>query len=273
MRARSSVVLAAALALVGCERPSSRIICHNANCAEPVDPDSDDTVAALEESLALRIDGRPIIDGVEFDLFWHDGRCLFAHDIGYLDSSDPIEVPTAVLAAYLRDNAVVAYSGEMFDFKIEIKPQVGKDAAILDQADCAIRVAETVRDAAADGGHPITVIFDSFDPALLRAVQSRPDRPISTDTVTILYSADFGKPPPLGSDTRKLSAFSEAHLDVVEIHPSWITDAAWEAYRSMGLQITLWMFNATSETLDGIERYEPDRVVTSEATLVRRWLD
>ena len=61
-------------------------------------------------------------------------------------------------------------------------------------------------------------------------------------------------------------------LSSVEIHDQWIHDAQWEALRSMDVDIVFWMFSATSETFEAIEQYEPDKIVTSEARLIRRWL-
>ncbi len=56
--------------LVACDRPPSLVICHNANCAEPADPERDDTIDALRESLTLERDGLPVFDGVELDTFF-----------------------------------------------------------------------------------------------------------------------------------------------------------------------------------------------------------
>src|SRR5688500_3488493 len=76
--------LAAAAALAGCvDRPrDTRVMCHNANCVGPADPSRDDRLDSLAASLALTYDGRPLLDGVEIDVFWHgaSARCLFAHD-------------------------------------------------------------------------------------------------------------------------------------------------------------------------------------------------
>src|SRR5687768_15351077 len=75
--------LAIIAVLAGCDRPSVRVICHNANCHGPTDPHSDDTIPALRASLALRYDDRPTIDGIEIDSFWvgADDTCVFAHDL------------------------------------------------------------------------------------------------------------------------------------------------------------------------------------------------
>src|SRR5688500_15731942 len=61
---------------------STLVMCHNANCAGAPEPAADDRIASLTESLALRYAGKPLLDGVELDVFWHgaSGRCLFAHD-------------------------------------------------------------------------------------------------------------------------------------------------------------------------------------------------
>lgn len=95
------------LAVAACDRPPSLVICHNANCAEPADPERDDTLDALRESLALERDGLPVFDGVELDTFWRgaDDSCLYAHDLDR-DQTPALE-PTAILAEYFGDRKSV----------------------------------------------------------------------------------------------------------------------------------------------------------------------
>src|SRR5512139_622305 len=98
MRSRLVVVLA----LVGaCDRPQPLVICHNGNCASP-DVSRDDTLSALDESLALTFDGIPAVDGVEWDTFWFgaENRCLFAHDLDG-DTMVPASAAAEVVAAHL----------------------------------------------------------------------------------------------------------------------------------------------------------------------------
>src|SRR3954466_9771152 len=80
MRLISSIAL---VALAACGRPDVLLICHNSNCAEPTDPENDDSLGALSESFKVEVGGKPAIDGVEVDLFWRgtDDTCIFAHDL------------------------------------------------------------------------------------------------------------------------------------------------------------------------------------------------
>ena len=41
----------------------------------------------------------------------------------------------------------------------------------------------------------------------------------------------------------------------------------------MEVDISMWMFQATAENFGAIERVEPRYVITSEAELMRRWLE
>ncbi|MFN0246513.1 MAG: hypothetical protein ACKV2T_06370 [Kofleriaceae bacterium] len=90
----------------------------------------------------------------------------------------------------------------------------------------------------------MTIVFSSFEPKLLRVLIEL--TPTATPTIP---------------------------LSIVEVHDQWLNDAQYEGIRSSGVELVLWMFSATVETFDAIERYEPYAVVTSEAQLMRRWLD
>jgi len=82
------------LLLVACaERPEVLVLCHNVNCGAPHNLALDDTVEGLAASLALTVDGRPAFDGMEMDVFWHEGRCLLAHDAS--DVADHVDVRVA----------------------------------------------------------------------------------------------------------------------------------------------------------------------------------
>ena len=87
---RALLPLAILLAgLLGCDRARPILICHNANCVEPADPEADDTIESLRASLALEWAGKPAMDGIEIDLIWDriGDRCLFAHDLRRRDLS------------------------------------------------------------------------------------------------------------------------------------------------------------------------------------------
>lgn len=271
----------AALALAGCDRPDPILLCHNSNCAGAVDLSRDDTLPALRESLALTVEGRPAIDGTELDVVWDaaSGRCVFAHEPPESDAPAPdIDAAVGEIVQYLEQPGDISWNGARFYVKLELKGIVTRDgrrhtAAERDlHADCALAQLAALDDATVRTGRALEVILDTADPALLDALTARPGwppTPASAD-LRVRLSADFGAPAPFGSDSRPLGEFSD--VDIVEFHPRWTTDATYQAYLSLGVDLNLWMFSATTETFAAIERFEPDYVNTGEALLLRRWL-
>ncbi|HEU5075566.1 MAG TPA: hypothetical protein VFU02_15345, partial [Polyangiaceae bacterium] len=114
--------------LGGCDRPEVAVVCHNANCTNPVDPSRDDTVAALSASLALEDDGRPVLDGVEIDLLWSAGTnaCLFAHDHAQARPDSAARV-AELLAAHLEAPDARPSHGSPFYLKLDLKSAVDAD--------------------------------------------------------------------------------------------------------------------------------------------------
>jgi len=283
-RASELVVLAATLLAAACDRPDALVLCHNANCAGPPDPDRDDTIAALKASLALEYGGRPVIDGIEIDVFWNGarGRCEFAHDVE-TDRSPALAVEAAqMIAAGFSRSGPIAWNDERFHVKMEIKDFVGMSrhdhhtaAQRAAHAACTFDLYEIWRDAAIRAGRPIRVIFDSLSPTLLRAVVANPRWPGKHPhaDVELALSADFLDPTRTGLGNPTLSEFEGLPLDIVEYHWNWVTDGQYQAWRSMGLETTMWMFSATVEAFDAIETLRPTYILTSEAPLVRRWLE
>jgi hypothetical protein len=252
------------------------VICHNANCAEPADPERDDTIDALNESLALEDHGEPVIDGVELDTFFRraDGECLYAHDldIDHVPATDPANV----LAAYFARDGAISHGDKPFRVVIELKSHVSADTTDLHTPDelalhatCAWQVYQIIADAAVANRRDVDVMFEAFRPALLQAVIDQ--TPVTP--VPVLYAAVQGIPAPLDDQTRSLDEYRGLPIDVVELHAQWILDAQYEAVRSLGADLAVFMFSATEETFAVIERYEPKLIVTSEARLMRRWLD
>src|SRR5687767_8639109 len=98
----ASTSLLAILAVAACDRPHPLLICHNSNCAEPADAVNDDTLEALRESLAVTVNGKPAIDGVEVDLFWRasDDTCIFAHDIEFNTDKTQLASEAADVVAF-----------------------------------------------------------------------------------------------------------------------------------------------------------------------------
>lgn len=275
MRIASSLLV---LALAACDRPHVLVICHNSNCVEPTDPENDDTLEALHESLAVEIDGKPVIDGTEIDLFWRasDDTCLFAHDLAGGRTELASEAAHAV-ATHLGEPGDITSHGAPFSVFIELKPFVDPDEVVRHtpeqlarHAGCAWTTYTTISDAAVAAGRDIDVYFASFGPELLRAMIAA--RPASVPFEP-RYEAFYGVPHPLDNATVPLDQYRGIPISLVEMHPQWIVDSQYEGLISSGIEVGFFMFSATVETFAAIEQYEPTIVNTSEATLMRRWLE
>jgi hypothetical protein len=161
---------------------------------------------------------------------------------------------------------------ELKGFVGELGDEHSDEQAVL-HAECALDLFETYRQAALDSNNAIVVIFDSSAPKLLKALVQRPRWPgrSASGLVSVRLSADFVDSTPSGLAFQRLEEFPQ--VDDVVFHAGWINDAHYQAFRSLDLQMTLWMFSATVETFDAVERFEPAAVLTSEAPLFRRWLE
>ncbi len=274
MRATSALLLV----LTACDRPTVAVICHNANCVEPTNPEADDTLPAMRESLALQIGGKPAIDALEIDSFWRgtDDTCLLAHDL-VVPSNTLITEAATLIAEHITTAPELTRSGGPFRIYLELKTKTDPAESVFHtseqrmlHADCAWGVYDTIADAAMVSGQNVEVVFSSFSPDLLRQVIAR-----TPPTTPIPYKLDtfFGIPKPLNSETSPLDKFAGIPLDIVEIHPQWIHDAQYEGLRSLGVEIVFWTFSASVETFAAIEQYEPVAVGTSEAQLLVRWLE
>lgn len=272
---RSSALLV--LALAACDRPSPLVLCHNANCAEPVNPEADDTIAAMRESLALEYDGRPTIDGMELDSILRDAdnACLFAHDFDQVNPAPAIDSANE-LAAYFARTGPISYGDRPFRIELELKASTS-DVPLkrhtpeqrMIHAQCAWELYTILDEAAAANGRDIEVIFASFSPELIAAlVASRPQITIAP----VIYEALQGIPKPLDAETRPLDDYAGLPITAVEVHSQWFSDAQYEAIRSRDLELGFFMFSATAETFAQVEQFQPTMVVTSEATLFRRWI-
>lgn len=264
------------LALAACERPRPLVICHNGNCISP-DVRRDDTVEALQQSLALRYEGLPVLDGVELDLFWYGNgeRCIFAHDLaGALDV--PAEAAATTIADYLAATPRPSWNGERFYVFFELKGHVGPafadahdEAQLVQHAECGLDAMEIVAAGANAGSHQVTIGFTSVAPRLLDALVARPRWPgrggepevLLVGDIFTLYSAEV----PDLADYR-------VALDAIEYHPDVLTDGHREAYESLGLDLIQWSFTTSVEALDAIERHRPRWVLTNDAVLLRRWI-
>ena len=103
-------------------------------------------------------------------------------------------------------------------------------------------------------------------------VQARPSQSTSRSAPISIGQSERPGEAALTADTPRLSDFAGIPLDLVELHPGWLPDAAIEAFRSMNVDLALWMFSASPEILAAVLRYDPAYVNTGEAELLRRWL-
>ncbi|MEO8700440.1 MAG: hypothetical protein ABI867_10365 [Kofleriaceae bacterium] len=274
MTPRTSLLV---LALAACDRPDAIVICHNANCAEPADPEHDDTIDAMRESLALELDGKPVIDGIEVDTFWRgaDDVCLYAHDLDN-DLTPAIE-PANELAAHFARPGPITFGDVPFHVFIELKSHVSADktdvhtpAQLALHAQCAWQLYGVIAGAAVANDREVVVVFGAFNPDLERAVLAA--QPASVP-VPFTLEAIQGIPEPLDNQTHSLEDYRGLPITLVEFHAQWILDAQYETMQSLGLDMGVFMFSATAETFAVIEQYAPKYIVTSEARLMRRWLE
>ena len=285
-RGSSSLWLLVCAGLCSCwGRPADTlVVCHNAHCAEPTNPFQDDKLSSLDESLALNYQGRPLLDGLELDLLWEDetgesaGRCLFAHDRDHARPAVDALVAAEVIARYLEQPGEISWNGEIFLLRLELKGKVARlqkgadEIPALDLAGCALDLREVFYGAALRAGRQIEVIFDSSNPAVLRSLLDNDrfsSRPPDGNLQTAL-SADFYDSTPSGLALQRLRDFPA--VDDVVFHGGWIREGHYQLFRALGLDLTLWMYSATADNLSAIERLRPRAVLTSEATVLRRWL-
>lgn len=269
-----------ALGAIGCAQPHPIVICHNANCVEPIDPTRDDTLAAFRDSLVLEDGGLPVIDGIELDSFWRgsDGACLYAHDVSDFAENTPATAPAKELAQHFARPGPITFAPDVpFLALLELKGYVSADTSdhhtpeqrIL-HARCAWDVYQIISDAAIANHRDVVVEFQSFAPDLLRALID--NAPAATPT-PYTFGALQGLPSPVDDQTVPLSDYGGLPISDVQFHPSFMTEAQYEGVLSSGAQLSFFWFSTTNETFAAIRRYRPWAVDTSEARLMRRWLE
>ncbi|MEJ7603256.1 MAG: hypothetical protein WKG01_35540 [Kofleriaceae bacterium] len=264
------------IAVAACDRPSPLLICHNANCAGPVDSERDATLSALDSSLALREDGRPPFDGIELDLFWHGsaGDCRFGH--AFADAAPVAFAASDRVASHLASSTDASWHGEPFQLFLDLKEfreHSPDPSQRTGHAGCALDVALAVGAAARTGGHTLQVVFSSKSPALLAAVRAEP-RFVAAQDLALRLAGDLGIPRPLGAETRPLQDYGHAlGLEVMAYNADFMTQGQYQALRALDLALAQWMNTTTIESLDAIERYRPTYVLASELPLVRSWLE
>jgi len=274
---RASAVVGAVLA--ACTQPHPIVICHNANCGEPTDPERDDTLPAFRESLALEEDGRPVIDGIELDSFLRgaDNACLYAHDISNAGEKTPATAPAEELAQHFARSGPITFADTQFLVLLELKAFVSantKDRHTPDQrtlhAQCAWEIYKIISDAAIAHNRDVMIEFQSFSPELLRAVLD--NKPAATPTPYTL-GAIQGVPSPLDDQTRELREYTGLPISDVQFHPLFMQEAQHEAVLRSGARLSFFWFSTTTEVFAAIRKFQPFAVDTSEARLMRRWLE
>lgn len=270
------LLVGALIAFTGCDRPAVAIVCHNANCVRPFDPSRDDTRLALEESLALKHEGKPVIDGVEIDLLWSaDAQaCFFAHDHAQPDPESS-DLAAEVLVAHLAGTQAITSGGGPFILKLDLKPEVDSSGTRHSRVDldehvaCALDVFLRLRDAAQRGGRQLATYFDSASPELLSALAKHAAWPtLPAPGIEVKLSAAFAVP---GVTSAALADFGVA-LDAVSLHPDWISSAQRDALSARGVELTLWSHSLGPRQLRILADLEPRFISTSDAVRLRRWL-
>jgi len=246
------------------------VICHNTNCSGTRQY-GDDTLEALDESLALEENGIPTFDGMEADTYlYFDGTntsCLFAHDIEHLETVAKPAEAAALLAAHLQKD-VVAWNRERFYLKLELKPTVqGSDQyhsgpQLQQHAECALDMAVA---ATKDSRHPVTIIFDSMSECLLNELQHRIALPewahlAGDPNVDILYSAQVVP----------ARACIPSQVDIRSINVR-----GWRSATDAIRPFMVWMdsHSENTETVEIVRHLEPEYISTSEVPFVRGYIE
>lgn len=270
MRLLSSLL---ALALTACSVPTidSVVICHNANCSG-TDDYVDDTLEALQSSLALELDGKPSFDGMELDTYlYFDGAkstCLFAHDTNDLgEASDPMDA-AALIANHLQKD-VATFSTDRFYLKLELKPYVFGTTEFhtsrqeQQHAACALEMAK----AAVEGSrHPVTIVFDSMSECLLDELQYQLADPAwqslaNNSNVDILYSAQVVP----------ARSCIPAHTDIRSINIREWHSQAIDSIRPF----SVWLdgHSENTETMKIMRHLNPEYISTSNVPFVRGYIE
>ena len=82
-----------------------------------------------------------------------------------------------------------------------------------------------------------------------------------------------GVPSPFDDQTRPLRDYTGIPIRDVQVHPLWFLDAQHEAILTFHATLSFFWFSTTSEVFAAIRKYQPAAVDTSEARLMRRWLE
>jgi hypothetical protein len=267
----------AALLATGCPTssfggaPAPMIICHNSNCAGETDPDRDDTIDALTESLAQTYGTRPVVDGVEIDLIWSadQSRCIFGHDLATHADGPDAALAAAVVADHLVNEPVPSSNGQRFYVKVELKAEVSVDTDVAvttehleAHARCALEVVDIIEQAATENGHALSFYFEATDHARLYALRDDPAWPGRTvgGQIEFLFTSGHVALPPM----------EDFPVDMVWINVPEIHDGYASQFGD-SVDIMLGMYDATVETFHAIDELAPQFLNTNEAPLMRRY--
>jgi hypothetical protein len=275
----AAVLLAAVLvAAAGCidRVGDALVICHNANCTQAASIAGDDSLPALDASLALRTaNGRAVFDGVEIDSVWDRGvgRCVFSH------GPDPRAADLAAaarrVAAYVAGApADVAGHGGVFYMKIELKADVGGGAShtpdeTAAHVACVTAAARAVVAAGAASHNVVVPIFDSDDPELLAAIDPAP----FDAAAGCLFETNRGAPLPPGFVPQILTVgWYEGAVDL-----AWAPDAMAVPRSASGHRIegglAIWARSPSAEETYAILTRGPRFIVVNNIEEVRGLLD
>lgn len=281
-----ALVLGLGLAVACDEQRSAILICHNSNCARATEPNRDDTLASLRESLALRYQGRPVIDGIELDSLWvaELGGCYFGHDFATLGADPPTGLDAAQLLVehFAQPTDFISWGGNRFYTKIELKEIVTAAGATHDaeqvqqHAGCVLEIAEALISAARDNGRELELQFESWNLALIRAVVADARWPGKEPYpgISLRLVAPSESPDLVPEDLTSLrSEADDLGIDILSFHTSRYPTHQRQSYYALDVDLMLWMLDASLETFHVIGIYKPKYVVTSEALLFRRWLE
>jgi hypothetical protein len=241
------------LLAVACNRPQPVVICHNGNCTGDADSSHDDTMEALQDSLAL---GPAIIDGVEIDAVWQDDDCHFAHDVGQADAP-LLTVPIATIISYLQENGE-PLSGVPFTILLELKA-AGRSNAKLDKcANRAVMLLENVSTTT-----PIHLLISSFDERLLRSKVFKKNP--AAKFLDIHFGAEIWP-------TTELNSLHD-DLNFVSVTPSDTSSPSYGTIIDQGFDTALWNEGVTPTLLDDVMLHSPRYVSVGEAAVMRAWID
>lgn len=277
MRASIALIYLGFAACVEPPPPAPPLVtCHNANCAY-TDPDRDDTIDALRESLALEVDGRALIDGMELDFLW-DGvskRCVFEHDLANVAMAAPASEAVAIVADHLRTRGKQAvWNGERFIAKLELKAGTGPDLAamspadMIELADCSLEAADTLEAAARDAGLEATTLFISYDADLLLGLADRPRwQPARTGRGR---ARQLALPFEI-TDPRLIGSAGVLNLDYRHTRDGDV--ATYSRLHDEGVDVMVTAFELTESALAVIDYLAPPYINCNEAPIMRAWLD